>query len=131
MRGAPLVVDILHRDGHTPLHAAVKAQHAEVARVIYKAGGRLKWDSSTAAAEMCEAAKSGNADKLNLLVSCGCKINAHDYDHRTALHLAASVGNWPIAQHLLECGAHINQKDRWGGTAAWRLERSTSSALAC
>lgn len=35
--------------------------------------------------------------------------------HR-CLHLACSVGNLPIANHLIECGANLNAKDRWGST---------------
>ena len=40
----------------------------------------------------------------------------HSYDGRTCLHLAASTGSLPICEMLIEHGANINAKDRWGGT---------------
>ena len=66
------------------------------------------------ASTLCEYAKIGDLESIRLLTACGCSVNADDYDGRTSLHLATSVGNAPIAQHLIECGANLNQKDRWG-----------------
>ena len=104
---APQVTD---HEGHTPLHAAVRGMHADVARLIHKAGGRLRWDMVTASGELCEAAKTGNTDKLNLLLSTGCKVNAHDYDRRTALHLGASVGNYAICELLVKASADVGAR---------------------
>ena len=39
-------------------------------------------------------------------------LNAADYDQRTCLHLAASEGNGPIVEFLVQSGADINAKDR-------------------
>ena len=39
-----------------------------------------------------------------------------DYDMRSALHLAASAGRENCARFLLEHGARVNARDRWGGT---------------
>jgi len=50
-------------------------------------------------------------------------VNAADYDRRTCLHLAASVGNLSIVQLLLEKQADINFTDRWGGTALYDAVR--------
>lgn len=43
-------------------------------------------------------------------------VNSHDYDGRSALHLAASEGKLGAVQLLLERGARVNPLDRWGGT---------------
>ena len=53
---------------------------------------------------------------LQLLLKCGCSVDAADYDQRRPLHLAASVGNEQIVQLLLREGADAQATDRWGGT---------------
>mgnify|MGYP001502289499 FL=1 len=58
----------------------------------------------------------GDIESIKLLTACGADVLSGDYDSRTCLHLAASVGNAQICDHLLVCGADINAKDRWGGT---------------
>ena len=42
--------------------------------------------------------------------------NLGDYDHRTALHVAASEGKLESVKLLLSRGAEINVVDRWGDT---------------
>jgi len=42
-------------------------------------------------------------------------INSGDYDHRTALHLAAGEGHLEICEELCARGADVNVVDRWGG----------------
>ena len=37
-----------------------------------------------------------------------------DYDHRTALHVAASEGCLEICKFLIDKGADVNAQDRWG-----------------
>jgi ankyrin repeat protein len=50
------------------------------------------------------------------LLKAGADVNAYDYDHRTALHVAAADCNMPVVQLLVEHGkANINLKDRWAG----------------
>jgi ankyrin repeat protein len=84
--------------GKTPLAVAVGKSNAEIARAIHKAGGKLEWDETTAAGELCESAKVGNLERFKLLMECGASINSADYDKRTALHLAASVGSSAVIE---------------------------------
>lgn len=109
-------VNVKDHSGNTPLSEAVKQMHASVAHKIKKAGGKLKWDEVTAAGELCQAAKTGNQERLTVLLESGAKVNAGDYDQRTALHLAASVGNLSIVEQLVEAGAVTNVVDRWKNT---------------
>lgn len=44
------------------------------------------------------------------------RTNAGDYDHRTALHIAASEGHVEIIKYLLSRHAEVNCCDRTGGT---------------
>jgi ankyrin repeat protein len=53
---------------------------------------------------------------LKRLVVKGLKVNQGDYDQRTPLHLACSAGHLDIVKYLIENGADINCKDRWGAT---------------
>ena len=73
-------------------------------------------DETTAAGELCEAAKHGNSDKIELMIACGISVNSADYDKRTALHLACSVGNKAICEQLVGAHANVNAKDRWKNT---------------
>ena len=43
-------------------------------------------------------------------------INVGDYDSRTPLHLSVSAGHIDVVKHLIESGANINCRDRWGAT---------------
>ena len=75
-----------------------------------------RWDETTAAGELCEAAKHGNSDKIELMISCGISVNAADYDKRSALHLACSVGNKAVCEQLISARANVNARDRWKNT---------------
>jgi len=111
-----VMTNVTDHAGFTPLQVAVRGMHVDCAMAIRKAGGDLMWDENTAAGELCEAAKHGNSDKLDLLVACGISVNAADYDQRTALHLACSVGNKAICEALIDGGANVNARDRWKST---------------
>ena len=100
----------------TPLRDAVTHGHTALAKLLRGRGGELGYDEATASGELCEMARQGRVDMLRTLLICGASVNAADYDSRTALHLAASVGNLPIAQTLLTSGAAIDgDRDADGG----------------
>jgi glutaminase len=46
----------------------------------------------------------------------GLDINTGDYDKRTPLHLASAAGHIDIVRYLVEQGAEVNPRDRWGAT---------------
>ncbi|KAL1527097.1 hypothetical protein AB1Y20_015780 [Prymnesium parvum] len=109
-------VNAADRWGGTPLRDAVRQNHRKVAMLLFKANGNLNYDEAAAAGELCELARQGDADRLQLLIDCGCSVDAMDYDDRRCMHLACSVGNKIIVKRLLNAKAAINCKDRWGGT---------------
>ncbi|KAJ4845000.1 hypothetical protein Tsubulata_029240 [Turnera subulata] len=51
-----------------------------------------------------------------VLESAEADVNFRDIDGRTALHVAACQGNTDIVRFLLDRGAVVEPKDRWGST---------------
>ena len=86
--------------------------HRDIANLLCEAGGKLNYDEETAAGTLCELARVGDLEKVKLLLAGGCDANAADYDKRTCLHLAASVGNLHIVEQLIEFSANVNYQDR-------------------
>lgn len=58
----------------------------------------------------------GDLDGIKELLASGADVNYRDIDNRTALHVAACQGYVDVAKLLLEKGAQVDLKDRWGGT---------------
>ena len=63
------------------------------------------------------AASRNDCDRLVSLLRKGLSVNVADYDKRTALHVASSDGAAEAVRLLLDDGAEINAKDRFGHTA--------------
>ena len=62
--------------------------------------------------ELCELARRGDYNKIEMLLAVGCAIDAKDYDDRTCLHLAASEGVARVVETLMNFGADTNMRDR-------------------
>mmetsp|Transcript_15450 Transcript_15450/g.23381 ORF Transcript_15450/g.23381 Transcript_15450/m.23381 type:complete len:810 (-) Transcript_15450:630-3059(-) len=58
---------------------------------------------------------TNNLDASSTKKATVVDINKGDYDHRTALHLAASEGHIDVVKFLCKRGANVNVEDRWGG----------------
>mmetsp|Transcript_19795 Transcript_19795/g.25646 ORF Transcript_19795/g.25646 Transcript_19795/m.25646 type:complete len:963 (+) Transcript_19795:648-3536(+) len=67
-------------------------------------------------AYLAYAAAIGDLAETMRLVTLCADINQGDYDGRTILHLAASEGQLKVVRYLLNSGAQVDRKDRWGGT---------------
>eukprot|EP00262_Sarcandra_glabra_P012106 TRINITY_DN3049_c0_g1_i1.p1 TRINITY_DN3049_c0_g1~~TRINITY_DN3049_c0_g1_i1.p1 ORF type:complete len:183 (+),score=36.16 TRINITY_DN3049_c0_g1_i1:488-1036(+) len=62
------------------------------------------------------AVARGDSDFLRRVLLYDIDPNSRDYDHRTPLHIAAAEGLYLMAKILLEAGASVFSKDRWGNT---------------
>eukprot|EP00516_Mucochytrium_quahogii_P001350 CAMPEP_0203761766 /NCGR_PEP_ID=MMETSP0098-20131031/14788_1 /ASSEMBLY_ACC=CAM_ASM_000208 /TAXON_ID=96639 /ORGANISM=" , Strain NY0313808BC1" /LENGTH=542 /DNA_ID=CAMNT_0050655899 /DNA_START=421 /DNA_END=2049 /DNA_ORIENTATION=- len=82
------------------------------------------------ASELMYAVNQNDATRVKELLKSGVDPNAHDYDKRTAAHIAAGEGFVSLLRMLHESGADLHAKDRWGGTPLddATLEKQTSCA---
>jgi len=123
-------IDMNKKDnfGRTPLMEAVRHSHDSCARLMAQHGASHGFcehladmtdpNSIPAGQELCQAAFGNQKAYLNGLITyCHVDVDASDYDLRTALMLACAEGNMDAAVSLVQHGADINRKDRWGHTA--------------
>ncbi|KAF5469216.1 hypothetical protein F2P56_013305 [Juglans regia] len=107
-------INISDNFGNTPLLEAIKNGHDQVASLLVKAGATLVVDD--AGGFLCTTVVRRDVDLLKKVLSSGINPNANNYDRRTPLHIAASEGLYSMAELLLEAGAIVLSKDRWGNS---------------
>lgn len=61
-------------------------------------------------------ANEGDLYGIREVLDTGVNVNFRDIDNRTALHVAACQGLTDVVALLLEKGAEVDPKDRWGST---------------
>ncbi|KAE8656882.1 Potassium channel SKOR [Hibiscus syriacus] len=110
----PVDINIKDNFGNTPLLEAIKNGQDNIAAFLVKEGASLNIDD--AGSFLCMAVSKGDTDYLKRLLSNGVDPNSRDYDHRTPLHVASSEGLYLMAKLLIEAGASVFTKDRWGNT---------------
>ncbi|XP_058771411.1 integrin-linked protein kinase 1-like isoform X1 [Vicia villosa] len=62
------------------------------------------------------SANEGDVDGIREVLESGVSVNFRDVDGRTALHIAACQGLTHVVDLLLDKGADVDPKDRWGST---------------
>lgn len=90
-------------DGHTDDDGPI-TENDEVAEGIEQ-GVRLMY-----------LANGGDLEGIRELLDSGVDVNFKDIDDRRALHVSACQGFTEVVALLLDRGAEIDPKDRWGST---------------
>ncbi|XP_058179676.1 potassium channel SKOR [Rhododendron vialii] len=107
-------INVSDKFGNTPLVEALKNGHDRVGSILAREGAALKIED--AGSFLCSVVAKGDSDFLKRILANGIDPNSKDYDHRTPLHVAASEGLYLMAVLLLDAGASVFSKDRWGNT---------------
>ncbi|XP_024014683.1 potassium channel GORK isoform X2 [Eutrema salsugineum] len=107
-------INLKDKFGNTPLLEAVKTGQDRVISVLVKEGA--SFDLEDSGNFLCTAVVKSDSDFVKRLLSSGMDPNTKDYDHRTPLHVAASEGLYLMAKMLVEAGASVVAKDRWGNS---------------
>ncbi|XP_039040510.1 potassium channel SKOR-like [Hibiscus syriacus] len=107
-------INISDKFGNTPLLEATKHGHDRVTCLLVQAGALLAMDDE--GCFLCMTVARRDLDLLNRVLAAGINPNAKSYDCRTPLHVAASEGLYFMAKSLVEAGASVFSKDRWGNT---------------
>lgn len=95
--------------------------------MLVKEGASL--DLQDSGSYMCKIVANGRTTLLKRLLAYGMNPNAKDYDHRTPLHIAAAEGLHLVAKVLLDFGASVLSKDRWGNTPLDEAQKCGSKPL--
>lgn len=78
------------------------------------------WGNMTPSPSVSGEAIISAAELKQLLDSGRLQVDAVDDDGRTPLHRAIDLGAEDLAVSLVDDGADVNRRDRWGNTPLWR-----------
>lgn len=105
----------LDRWGYMPIQGALRNQKDAAVAWLRAHGAHLPAEDVTEL--LCEAAARADVVQIRKLVAImPSALSITDYDGRGALHLAATCGSAEAVEFLLEKGADITARDRWGKT---------------
>ena len=129
-------VDLNAQDnsGMSLLHCAVRnKQDAIITYLVRVRACSPKTQMKNGTSPLFDAAKSGTAEQVKLLLTFGADPNAATTNGLTALHQAAARGNLDMVKELVQAGAEVNAITKDGRTpifyAAERGKASTVSYL--
>ncbi|MGI6497154.1 MAG: ankyrin repeat domain-containing protein [Kiritimatiellia bacterium] len=85
-------------------------------------GGETVLSVDTAAKSILDAVRNGNLHEVKQMVRDKALLDKRDAHGRSPLMLAAEQGNVEITKVLIEAGADVNARDRFGFTAVDLIE---------
>ncbi|PWA84897.1 Ankyrin repeat-containing protein [Artemisia annua] len=139
--------NIKNFDGRSPLHLAASKGHEDIAHFLIQVGVEVNISDNFGNTPLLEAIKSGHEKIASLIINKGGSLmindggnimassaergnpNSKDYDFRTPLHAAALRGSYGLAKLLVEAGANVLSKDRWGKTPLDEAKLSKNERL--
>ncbi|TNV73315.1 hypothetical protein FGO68_gene15843 [Halteria grandinella] len=124
VRGAN--VNAKDRWGRTPLYEATIRKQKQLMKVIIQQSGTYCLKGYPLASLLIYLVIEGDLEILHLAVLSGIELNSHDYDMRTALHIAGDLGYAAIYEYLVGKGASVKARDRFGNTPMLRRKPRNS-----
>ena len=113
----PNDVTTLGRDGGTPLHAALRNGHSDVALLLlrHKADANARDNRDETPLQI--ASRLGDTKAMQSLIDGGANLDAKNRDNETPLSLASRNGKLEAARLLLKNGASVDHQVTFGRTA--------------
>ena len=110
-------LDLIGRNGRTPLHYAAESGHVEMIRALFLAQAKLDLPDEKRMTPLHLAANSNQDAAAACLIGCGANPNAQHIGGQTPLMLAAKWGHVETVRVLVENGADAGIIDSVGKTA--------------
>lgn len=94
----------------SPLHAASYNGHYKIVEMLLQkhadVNGQSRHLGSAAPVPLIGASRNGHYEIVQILLQHGASLSLHDFDHRTAIEIAASRGHASIVKHLADANAY-------------------------
>jgi len=110
-------VNTLGRGGGTPLHAALRNCHSEVALLLLEHNADPNSRDSRDETPLQIVSRQGDIKIIQSLIDRGANLEAKNKDNETSLSLASGKGILEAARLLLKHGAGVDQRVVFGRTA--------------
>lgn len=104
-------VNAVDKTQWTPLHTAARSGRARIVERLLANGADINARSNKQETPTMFAVMSGNLETLEKLLNRWPNLESKTLTGSTALHIAASRDNMPIAKMLIECGAERDPRD--------------------
>ena len=124
-------VNATEADGMTALHWAVRADDAETAQMLLRAGANVNAANRYGVTPLSLSATNGSAAITRALLKAGANANAVGPDGETVLMTAARAGSGEVVSALIERGASVNAAETWQGQTAlmWAAAENHPEAI--
>lgn len=93
---------------HTPLMAAIRRGHPEIARALIQAGAELTLSHHTDQTPLMFAVEHQQREMVKLLITFGVDLDAKNSEGVTALMTAVMSGNRDVVEDCIRAGASVN-----------------------
>ena len=127
--GANVNVELGFHSGYTPLFSAVLDESFEFAKLLIENGAKIHLEHRKVT--LLQIACEDSLDMVKLLVDNGANIHQLSRYGRTNLYIAANNGRFEIVNFLIESGADLCGKTKFGlpihgVIEGWRSDRDES-----
>jgi uncharacterized protein len=118
-------------DGTTALHYAVRANDAELVKLLLAAGANVKTANRYGLRPLTLAAENGSEPVVSLLLEAGADPNTMTDAGEPVLMTAARTGSVDAVTRLIAVGADVNARERWFGETAlmWAAGENHAGAV--